>query len=132
ISTLVARIFDHAHSQCRNRRPVPSWYADRTSRPTVKQAEAVLRLLRSDFEYTASLRNGVELAEAAIRRFTEEQFDAIDHINENRRVLFKGPAGTGKTSLAIEAARRAIRARKSTALLCFNNLLSHWLRQETE
>lgn len=132
ISSLVSRIFDHAHSQCRNRNPVPLWYGERSSRPTVKQAESVLRLLRSDFEYVGSLRSDVEHAEVAIRRFTEEQFDAIDHIVDNRRVIFKGPAGTGKTFLAVEAARRAVRERRSTVLLCFNNLLSHWLRRETE
>ena len=132
ISGLVTRLLDHAHSQCRSRKPVPAWYGDRTSRPTGKQAEAVLRLLRSDFEYAGSLRNGVALAETAIRRFTEEQFDAIDHIDDNRRVLFKGPAGTGKTFLAIEAARRAVRERKRVALLCFNSLLSIWLKRETE
>lgn len=132
ISSLVSRIFDHAHSQCRNRNPVPVWYGERSSRPTVKQAESVLRLLRSDFEYVGSLRSAVEHAEVAIRRFTEEQFDAIDHIVDNRRVIFKGPAGTGKTFLAVEAARRAVRERRSTVLLCFNNLLSHWLRRETE
>ena len=132
ISSLVSRIFDHAHSQCRNRKPVPLWYGERSSRPTVKQAESVLRLLRSDFEYVGSLRSDVEHTEVAIRRFTEEQFDAIDHIVDNRRVIFKGPAGTGKTFLAVEAARRAVRERRSTVLLCYNNLLSHWLRRETE
>ena len=132
ISALVTRLLDHAHSQCRNRKPALAWYGDRTSRPTGRQAETVLRLMRSDFEYTGSLRNGVALAETAIRRFTEEQFDAIDHIDDNRRVLFKGPAGTGKTFLAIEAARRAVRERKRVALLCFNSLLSIWLKRETE
>jgi len=47
-------------------------------------------------------------------------------------MLFTGPAGTGKTFLAIEAARRAIRSRQRTVLLCFNNLLGDWLRKETE
>ena len=51
---------------------------------------------------------------------------------ENRRVLFKGPAGTGKTFLAIEAARRAIREGRSTAIVCFNSLLSNWIRSETQ
>ena len=74
----------------------------------------------------------MELVEAAIRRFTDEQFEAIDHLEDNRRVLFKGPAGTGKTFLAIEAARRAVRAGRSVALLCFNSLLASWLKHEAE
>ncbi|MBK7063412.1 MAG: ATP-binding protein [Rubrivivax sp.] len=110
---------------------MPAWYGSQ-SRPTLRQLEAVLRLLRPDFEYTASARNDVELAEAAIRRFTDEQFEAIDHLEDNRRVLFKGPAGTGKTFLAIEAARRAVRAGRTVALLCFNSLLASWLKHEAE
>jgi hypothetical protein len=131
ISSLVTRVLEAAHSQCRSRKPLPAWYGSH-SRPTVRQLENVLRLMRPDFEYAASTRNDVELAEAAIRRFTDEQFEAIDHLEDNRRVLFKGPAGTGKTFLAIEAARRAVRAGRSVALLCFNSLLASWLKHEAE
>lgn len=131
ISTLVTRVLDAAHSRCRSRMPVPVWYGSQ-SRPTVRQLESILRLLRPDFEYVASGRNDVKLAEAAVRRFTEEQFEALDHLEDNRRVVFKGPAGTGKTFLAIEAARRGVRDGHSVALLCFNKLLAAWLRRETE
>jgi len=131
ISSLVTRVLEAAHSQCRSRKPVPAWYGSQ-SRPTLRQLEIILRLMRPDFEYTASARNDVELAEAAIRRFTDEQFEAIDHLEDNRRVLFKGPAGTGKTFLAIEAARRAVRAGRTVALLCFNSLLASWLKHEAE
>ncbi len=131
ISALVIRVLESAHSQCRSRKPTPTWYGSQ-SRPTLRQLESVLRLLRPDFDYVASARSGVELAEAAIRRFTDEQFDAIDHLDDNRRVIFKGPAGTGKTFLAIEAARRAVRGGRSVALLCFNSLLASWLKHETE
>lgn len=130
ISTTVTRVLDAAHSQCRSRKPVPEWYGAH-SRPTVRQLDAILRLLRPDFEYVASGRNDVELAEAAVRRFTEEQFEALDHLEDNQRVVFKGPAGTGKTFLAIEAARRAVRDGHSVALLCFNSLLAAWLKGET-
>lgn len=131
ISSLVTRVLEAAHSRIRSRKPVPTWYGSQ-SRPTLRQLETVLRFMRPDFEYVASARNGVELAEAAIRRFTDEQFEAIDHLEDNRRVLFKGPAGTGKTFLAIEAARRAVRDGRSVALLCFNSLLASWLKQEAE
>lgn len=131
ISSLVTRVLEAAHSQCRSRKPLPAWHGSQ-SRPTLRQLEIILRLMRPDFEYTASARNDVELAEAAIRRFTDEQFEAIDHLEDNRRVLFKGPAGTGKTFLAIEAARRAVRTGRSVALLCFNSLLASWLKHEAE
>jgi hypothetical protein len=130
ISTTVTRVLDAAHSQCRARKPVPGWYGSQ-SRPTLRQLDSILGLLRPDFEYVASSRNNVELAEAAVRKFTEEQYEALDHLEDNRRVVFKGPAGTGKTFLAIEAARRAVCDGRSVALLCFNSLLAAWLKRET-
>lgn len=132
IATLLTRVLEHAHAKCKSSKPVPFWYTEHSSRPNSKQVQAITNILRGDFEYTGAAMNGVVQAEAAIRRFTEEQFEAIDHINDNRRVLFRGPAGTGKTFLAIEAAKRAISQHKSTALLCFNVLLANWIKRETE
>jgi DNA polymerase III delta prime subunit len=130
VSTLVKEILEAAHAKLRAMRPVPSWYGER-SRLTSRQINSLVGLLRPDFEYTVVGGMPLELAEQSIRRFTEEQFHAIDLIEENPRVLFKGPAGTGKTLLAVEAARRAVRAKKSVALVCFNNLLGAWLKNET-
>jgi hypothetical protein len=61
----------------------------------------------------------------------EEQFGALDGMTHNSRVVFEGPAGSGKTLLAIEAARRGVAAGKRTLLICYNRLLGTWLRSET-
>jgi hypothetical protein len=131
ISTLITRAIEAAHSQCSARKPTPAWYGTH-SRPTIKQREIILKFLRPDFEYLASARNEVEVAEADLKRFTEEQYEALDHLEDNRRVVFKGPAGTGKTFLAIEAARRALSDGRNVALFCFNGLLAAWLKREIE
>ncbi|MFI7640595.1 ATP-binding domain-containing protein [Nonomuraea sp. NPDC049400] len=55
--------------------------------------------------------------------FLEEQYEALDLIDAEPRVLFTGAAGTGKTFLALEAARRASLKGQSVRLLCFNRLL---------
>jgi hypothetical protein len=130
VSKIIIDILEAAHTKLRAMSPVPTWYGER-SRLTKNQINSLVALLRHDFEYTVVGGMALELAEQSIRRFTEEQFQAIDLIAENSRMLFKGPAGTGKTLLAVEAARRAIRAQKSVALVCFNNLLGAWLKQET-
>ena len=48
------------------------------------------------------------------------------------RCLFEGAAGTGKTLLALEHAKRAERSGARVLLVCFNRLLGEWLRQQTE
>lgn len=130
ISRIVQRVLDSAHSKLAAIRPKLGWYGER-SRPTATHLESMTALMRGDFEYAAMGGIALDVAEQSIRRFTEEQFIALDLLAENDRVLFKGPAGTGKTLLAIEAARRAVRSGRSTILVCFNNLLGSWLKRET-
>lgn len=130
ISEIVTGILDAVHAKLRNRSAQSAWYGTRNDL-TGPRMEALIKLLRPDCEYIPSPALGVESDEAAIRRFTEEQFRALDLIEENPRRLFKGLAGTGKTLLAIETAKRAVRAGKSTELLCFNKLLGDWLREAT-
>jgi superfamily I DNA/RNA helicase len=48
----------------------------------------------------------------------------------NPRVVFEGPAGTGKTLLAIEEARRSALRKDRVLFCCFNRLLGAWLKNE--
>ena len=60
-------------------------------------------------------------------RLTQEQFIVLDMFAENERCLVKGQAGTGKTMLALEYAKRAGIADTNVGLLCFNLLLGNFL-----
>jgi superfamily I DNA/RNA helicase len=51
-------------------------------------------------------------------------------MQHNRAVLFTGPAGSGKTWLAMESARREIELGHTGRLLCFNRLLGQRLKQD--
>ncbi len=66
-------------------------------------------------------------AEDRIVRLTEGQFSALEIVNENERCLFTGGAGTGKTMLALQLAKRRIAAGERVALLCYNRILGDWL-----
>lgn len=58
------------------------------------------------------------LIDQNIVTMTDEQVDAMRAFERNRRVLVLGGAGTGKTVLAIEAARRAAADGSSVAFVC--------------
>ncbi len=131
ISSNINSILVRAHQHVASRVGPDSWYSDADSRPTESQVRAMVKHLRDNFEYTASPRIDVETLEKSIVQFTEEQFDSLDLLEDNQRILFKGPAGTGKTLLAIEAARRALRERNRVLLVCYNNLLGDWLVAQT-
>jgi DNA replication protein DnaC len=108
------------------------WFNAGSNVPTAEDCERIARVLRPDFEVFQSPRARHRLASAELKRYTEEEFEALDAMARNPRVVFEGPAGTGKTLLAIESARRARASGKRTLLVCFNRLLGGWLRSETE
>ncbi len=58
---------------------------------------------------------------------TDAQLETLDGLLENDRVLVKGGAGSGKTLLAAEAARREAASGKRVLLLCFTQPLRRWL-----
>ena len=54
----------------------------------------------------------------------------LDLLGGNRRCLFEGAAGTGKTLLALEFARRCAQSGDRVLLICFNRLLGDWFANE--
>lgn len=130
ISACCLGILRKAHQHVQNTQSA-RWYDHIRSRPTEEQVNRLVRLLRGDFECFVSPRAAIEETEQEIFRFTEEQFLSLDMLEENDRIVFKGPAGTGKTFLAIEAARRSLFAGKRTLLVCYNRLLGRWLARQT-
>jgi hypothetical protein len=102
--------------------------------PDERQATEICRVLRPFFDVIASPRALREQVETEVLRCTEEQFDALDSVADNERVLFEGPAGSGKTSLAVEVWRRwkLTQPNQKGALFCFNRLLSNRLRYLTD
>ncbi len=112
--------------------PTSKWFDAQSSIPTPDQCETVVTCLRGDFEVTETPASARHRRESDIIRFTEEQFCALDAMQDNNRVIFAGPAGTGKTVLALEAVRRATSEGQKTLFLCFNTNLGKFLHRACE
>lgn len=128
VSKVVSHVFERAHLHMSSGPGGRGWYDNARSRPTVEQVRRLTSLLRGDFERVVKPRSDIQRIEQSLLKLTEDQYDALDAVQENPRMVIKGLAGTGKTLLAIEAARRAVAAGKSVLLVCFNRLLGDWLK----
>lgn len=88
--------------------------------------------LRPDFDAAVARLTTIRHSEERIIRLTEEQYDIIDLFEDNPRCLVEGAAGTGKTMLAVEFARRMANAGARVHLLCYNRLLGDWLSRRIQ
>ena len=100
--------------------------------PASGTCKRILNFLRPDFDRIEMASAAAWDTERRIKSLTEEQYDVLDAVAENAVCLVKGPAGTGKTNIAIESARRLSLSGKRVLLACFNRHLGAWLRKSLD
>ena len=76
------------------------------------------------------LINQLEEEESQLKELTEQQFIILSLLRGQKRVAISGCAGSGKTFLAVEQARRLARRGLSVLLTCYNRNLANWLREQ--
>lgn len=95
---------------------------------TEEEFNRIIDAIASDFELISSpgVRRG-EL-DRAFLKLTNEQMSLLDYIAEQKAATIQGVAGTGKTLIAKEAARRFGAEGRHTLFLCFNRFLFIYLK----
>jgi hypothetical protein len=95
------------------------------------QIEAIVRTCLPVQRRRTHAREEIEQREQEIERILRDQQKPVLQLTEmNDRLVVEGPAGTGKTLIAIEVARRAAERGQRVALLCFNQLIGDWMRHK--
>lgn len=88
--------------------------------------QRALELLRGDFQLVPSLAAVADAADRDLVRLTDEQCELFARLASNPRVIARGGAGTGKTVIAVEEARRLSAIGKRVLFLCLSpNLAGH-------
>jgi len=88
------------------------------------QADEIQRFLAPSWQVRAPLAVAAREADRTILTLTEDQFRVLDQLSRLRRVAISGPAGSGKSLLAVEQARRLAAQGLRTLFVCFNRPLA--------
>ena len=96
-----------------------------------KQGIEILHdLFDRGFELNISLASILTDDDKKIVDLTDQQNSHLDLTANQRRAVFTGGAGTGKTTLAIEKSKRLASDGGEVLLLCFNNALATHLQSQ--
>jgi len=87
------------------------------------------KLLSPSFTFKPLL--GVEVIDETeeLKKLTQSQFSLLDKLGRYRRLALSGCAGSGKTMLAVEKARRLSQQNFKVLLTCFNKNLAAYLKE---
>jgi hypothetical protein len=84
-------------------------------------------------KFRPSAHDEIKRREEEIERILRDQQKPVLQLATlNKRVIVTGAAGTGKTLIAMEVARRAAGRGRRVALICFNQLVGDWMRLQIE
>lgn len=100
--------------------------------PDTPMVERIVSIVRPRIEMHVVPGDLRRARDAQLVTFIEEQYRALDAMADNHQVLFSGPAGSGKTLLALEAAQRETVNGARGRLLCFNRFLGKRLTSDTQ
>jgi len=102
-----------------------------TSQPLGQNAVAeIVKMYAPSWYIRPPLISQLEEEESQLKELTEQQFIILSLLRGQKRVAISGCAGSGKTFLAVEQARRLARRGLSVLLTCYNRNLANWLREQ--
>ncbi len=100
------------------------WRAKSDNRTHADLYQDLLRVLRPDFDRIPSLGSRTNALECEYVKLAERQYELLQAAEGNDRIVCTGGAGSGKSLLAVEAARRAAAKGQRVILTCRSHLLA--------
>lgn len=105
------------------------YWQGRAHRPPSKLSPAdireIVQFLRGDFCFVETLSDRLDNVENRLVRLTNEQAQIMEALSVNTHLLIEGNAGTGKTLLAVDFARKKAAAGNRVLYLTYNKNLAN-------
>lgn len=92
----------------------------------------IISRLAPEFDLVESVNSKKEEKEYSFLKLTREQSTLLDYLVEQRKVTIQGTAGTGKTLIAVEEAKRLSDSGRTVLFLCFNHFLCESLKERCQ
>lgn len=92
----------------------------------------IVNYLRGNFAFVPTLRERLDTVEKRLIRLTNEQAQIMNALRMNSHLLIEGNAGTGKTLLAIEYAKRCAEKGERVLYLTFNKNLANNINMQID
>lgn len=102
---------------------------ERKSEFDVESSEQLVNILTRWFDLKQVLGIEIHKDQHELKRLSEQQFRLLDFLGRQRRAAISGCAGSGKTLLAVEKARRLSEQGFRVLLICYNKALAGFLRK---
>lgn len=120
ITGYMNRVFDYWEER-QHRQP---------SRLSPGDIKDIVQFLRGDFVFIPTLSDRLNSVEKRLVRLTSEQAQLMQALSLNKHLLIEGNAGTGKTLLAVDFAKKKAASGKKVLFLTYNkNLANNVIRQ---
>ena len=92
-----------------------------------QRTDSIINLISPSTEFRKYIANDIGENNQEIIQLTEQQFDILNNLCFHSQCIVLGCAGSGKTQLAIEKARRLCQHLVKTLVICKSNNLSLYL-----
>lgn len=103
-----------------------------SSRLSLSEIQEIVDYFRGNFVFIPALNDRLSDVEERLVRLTCEQVKIMDALSVNNHLLIEGGAGTGKTMLAVNFARKQAEEGKRVLYLAFNKNLTHDVQRQVK
>lgn len=81
------------------------------------------------FDVFPTVSLDIDIKRITFQRLLKEQIGLLNYLEDQKSAVISGTAGTGKTMIAVEKAKRHASQGEKVLFLCFNNLLKNYLSE---